>query len=45
MLHLEHCIVWLRDLDTDNIGVEVYEELLIVWLEETGENKMARETN
>ena len=27
MLCLEHCFIWLRDLDTKKFGAEVFEEL------------------
>ena len=37
---MEHCIVWLRDLDTKKIGAEVFGELRNMVLEENGEDKM-----
>ena len=45
VLCLEHCFIWLKDLDTKIIGVEVFGELLILVLEENGEDKKARESN
>ena len=45
MLGLEHCFIWLRDLDTKKIGAEVSGQLLNVVLEENGEDKMVRERN
>jgi hypothetical protein len=44
MLCLEHCFIWLRDLDTKKIGAEVFRELQNV-VEENGEDKMVRESN
>jgi hypothetical protein len=41
---LEHCFIWLRDLDTKEIGEEVFGELQNVVLEEDGEDKMVRES-
>ena len=38
-LILEHCFIWLRDLDTKKIGTEVFGELQNVVLEENGEDK------
>ena len=38
MLCLEHCFIWLRELDTMKIGV-VFGELQNVVLEEHGEDK------
>ena len=40
MLRLEHCTVWLRDLDTKKIGGEDFGELENVVMDENGENKM-----
>jgi hypothetical protein len=40
VLCLEHCIPWLRDLDTKKLGAEVFEELQN---EKIVEYKMARE--
>ena len=45
VLCLEHCFIWLRDLDTKNIGAEVFGELQNVVLEDNAEDKMVRETN
>ena len=45
MLCLEHCFIWLRDLDTKEIGVEVFGELSNVVLEENEEDKMVEESN
>ena len=45
VLCLEHCLIWLRDLDTKKIGTEVFGELQNVVLEENGEDKMVRESN
>ena len=45
MLCLENCILWLRDLETKNIGAEVFGELQNVVLEDNGENKMVRESD
>ena len=45
MLYLEHCFIWLRDLDTKKIGTEVFGELRNVVLVENGEDKMVRESN
>ena len=42
---LEHCFIWLRDLDTKKIGTEVFGELRNVVLEENGEDKMVRESH
>ena len=42
---MEHCTVWLRDLDTKEIETEVFGELRNVVLEENGEDKMVRESN
>ena len=39
MLCLEHCFIWLRDLDTKQIGAEVFGELSNMVLEEYGEDK------
>ena len=41
---MEHCFIWLRDLDTKKIGTEVFRELRNVVLEENGEDKMAKES-
>ena len=40
MLCLEDCIVWLRDLKTKKIRLEVFKELLNVVLEENEEDKV-----
>ena len=40
-----HCFIWLRDLDTKKIGLEVVGELWNVVLEENGEDEMVRESN
>jgi hypothetical protein len=45
VLCLEHCLIWLRDLGTKKIGVEVFGELCNVVLEEKGKNKMVRGSN
>jgi len=45
VLCLEHCFIWLWDLDTKEIGTEVFGELWNVMLEENGEDKMVRESN
>jgi hypothetical protein len=42
---LEHCSIWLRDLDTKEIGAEVFRELQNLVSEENGEDKMVREIN
>ena len=42
---MEHCTVWLEDLDSTQIGVEVLGELRNVVLDDNGENKMVRESN
>ena len=42
---MEHYFIWLRDLDTKKIGVEVFGELRNVVLEENGKGKMVRESN
>ena len=42
---MEHCFIWLRDLDTKKIGVEVFRELSNLVLEENGEDKIVRESN
>ena len=39
---MEHCFIWLRDLDTKKIGKEVFGELRNVVLEENGEDKKVR---
>jgi hypothetical protein len=36
---LQHCAVWLRDLDTKKIGTEIYGELRNVVMQENGEDK------
>jgi hypothetical protein len=36
VLCLEHCPVWLRDLDTKNIGTKLFSDLQNVVLEENG---------
>ena len=41
----EALFIWLRDLDTNKIGAEVFGELWNVVLEENGEDKMVRESN
>ena len=45
VLCLEHCVIWLRDQDTNKIGAEVFGDLWNVVLEENGEDEMARESN
>ena len=45
VLYLEHCFIWLRDLDTETIRAEVFRELWNMVLEENGEDKMVRESN
>ena len=45
VLYLEHCFIWLRDLDPKKIGAEVFGELWNMVLEENGEDKMVRESN
>ena len=45
MLYLEHFSAWLRDLDTNKIGAEVFGELPHVVLEENGEDKMSQRVN
>ena len=45
VLCLEHCFIWLRDLDAKKIGTEVFGELRNGVLEENGEDKMVRESN
>ena len=42
MLFLEHCIVWLRDQNTEKIGAEVFWDLWNVEPEENGDDKMVR---
>jgi hypothetical protein len=42
---MEHCFIWLRDLETKKIGAEVFGELCNVVLEENGGDKMVREIN
>ena len=37
---MEHCFTWLRDLDTNKIGVKIFGELRNLVLEENGEQKM-----
>ena len=44
VLCLEHCFIWLRDLDTKKIGVELFGKLQNVVLEENGEDKMVKES-
>jgi hypothetical protein len=41
---LEHCFIWLRDLDTKKIGAEVFGELSKVLVEENGEYTIVRES-
>ena len=36
---MDHCFIWLRDLDTKKIGAEVFGELSYMVLEEYGEDK------
>ena len=36
---MEHCFIWLRDLDTKEIGAQVLGELRNGVLEENGEDK------
>ena len=45
VLCLEHCFIWLRDLDTKKIVTEAFGELWNVVLEENGEDKKVRESN
>ena len=45
LLHLDHCIVLLIDLDTKKIGAEVFGKLQNMNLKESGEGKMVREGN
>ena len=40
---MEHCFIWLRDLDTKKLGVEVFGELRNVALEENGKIKLSEE--
>ena len=40
MLHLEHCSLWFRDLDTTKPGAEIYGDHQKVLLEEIEEDKM-----
>jgi hypothetical protein len=42
---LEHCIVWLKYLDTKNTSAEVFGKLINVVLEENEEDKTGRENN
>ena len=42
---LEHCIIWLRNLNTKKTGAEVFGELRNVVLEENGKDKRVRENN
>jgi hypothetical protein len=37
---LEHCFIWLRNLDTKKIGAELFGDLWKVELEENGEDKI-----
>ena len=37
---MQHCFVWLRDLDTKKIRTEVFGELRNEELEENGEDKL-----
>ena len=37
--------MWLRDLDTNKTGAEIFGELRNVVLEENGEGKMVKESN
>jgi hypothetical protein len=39
---LEHCFIWLTNLDTTKIRVEVFVELRNMVLEENGEDKFFR---
>ena len=39
---MEHCFIWLRDLDTKKFEPEVFGELRNVVLEENGEDKMVK---
>jgi hypothetical protein len=41
MLYLEHCFIWLRDLDTKRIQEEVFGEFWNGVLEENEEDKMS----
>ena len=45
MLCLEHCFIWLRDMNIKKIETEVFVELPNVVLEDNGEDKMVRESN
>ena len=42
---LDHCFIWLRDLDTKKIGGGVFGEFWHVVLEENGEDIIIREVN
>ena len=42
---LEHCFIWLRDLDTMTIGSNAFGEIWNVVLEKKGEDEMVRESN
>ena len=42
---MEHCFIWLRDLDTKTIGTDVFGELRNVVLDENGEDQMIRKNN
>ena len=44
-LCLEHCFIWLRELNTKKIGVEVFVDLQNVVFEANEEEKMVRENN
>ena len=44
MLDLEHCFVWLRDLDTKKIGGEVFREFSVMILEENRRDKTVKES-
>ena len=40
---LEHCILWLRDLDTKKIRAEIFAELRNLGLEDNCEDIIVRE--
>ena len=40
---MENCIVWLRALDTQKIGAEVFGEIVSVVLEKNVEDTLVRE--
>ena len=45
VLCLEHCFKWIRDLDSNKIGAEVFGELQNVVWEVNGKDKKVRESN